>query len=179
MWTNKKKRKGHSKINDQIICNIYAWITHHSQVFQSPISNNCIKVIFDDQTEPQLIPNVWLRVSFRELNNIIVSDTNYGGLKDARDKENNIIISDSTLSSLLLPQLKKISAWYKVKCGCEYCLYAKSIHSSLLSWRDWYLEKLKYQSQNSQNRRSSEKANYIYETYKNTFRPHGCHIYAK
>ena len=32
----------------------------------------------------------------------------------------------------------------------------KSIHSSLLSWRDRYLKKLKDKSQNSQSRRSSE-----------------------
>ena len=31
LWTNKKR--GHSKINDQIICNMYALITHHPQVF--------------------------------------------------------------------------------------------------------------------------------------------------
>ena len=52
MWT-KKKRKGHSKINDRIKRNLYSWITLHHQVFQSPISNDCLKVIFDDQTEPQ------------------------------------------------------------------------------------------------------------------------------
>ena len=40
-------------------------------------------------------------------------------------------------------------------------------------------EKLKDQSLNAQNRRSNEKENCIYETYKNTFMPHGRHIYAK
>ena len=70
----------------------------------------------------------------------LVSDPNDGGLKYARDEYGNIIISDSTLRSLLLPQLKKTSARYKVMCGCECCIYAKSIHSSLLSWRDRYLK---------------------------------------
>ena len=41
------------------------------------------------------------------------------------------------------------------------------------------LKKLKYQSQNPQNRRSSEKVNHMYETYKNTVMPQGIHIYAK
>ena len=41
--------------------------------------------------------------------------------------------------------------------GCECCISAKSIHLSLLSWRDWYLEKLKDLSQNAQNRTSEEK----------------------
>ena len=54
-----------------------------------------------------------------------------------------------------------------------------SIHSSFLSWRDRYLEKLKYQSQNSQSRRYDEKSHHIYETYRNTAIPHGRHIYAK
>ena len=44
----------------------------------------------------------------------------------------------------------------------------------------WFLfKKLKDISQNSQNRRSGEQENCIYETYKNTVMPHGRHIYAK
>ena len=39
------------------------------------------------------------------------------GNKDARDEDDNIIISDSTLCSLFLPQLKQMSARYKVMCG--------------------------------------------------------------
>ena len=40
-------------------------------------------------------------------------------------------------------------------------------------------KKLKDISKNSQKRRSGGKSNRIYETYKNTVMPHGCHIYAK
>ena len=86
-----------------------------------------------DQTEPQLVPKLLLQVSVRELHNSLVSDPNDGGLKDARDEDDNIIISDSTLRSLLPPQLKQIPARYKVMCGCECCISAKSIHSSFLS----------------------------------------------
>ena len=32
LWTNKAKRKGHSKINYQIKYNLYVWITCHPQV---------------------------------------------------------------------------------------------------------------------------------------------------
>ena len=49
----------------------------------------------------------------------------------------------------------------------------------MLSWRDRYFEKLKYQIQNTQSRRSGEKAHHIYTTYKNIVMPHGSHIYAK
>ena len=53
------------------------------------------------------------------------------------------------------------------------------MHSSLLSWRDCYFKKLKDLIQKYQNRRSREKANRIYETYKNIVMPHGRQIYAK
>ena len=74
-WTKKIKRKGHSKINEQIKYNPYLWIASHPKVSRSPISNDCLKVMFDDQTEPQLVPKLLLLVSVRELNNSLVIDT--------------------------------------------------------------------------------------------------------
>ena len=47
-------------------------------------------------------------MTVRELHDSLVSDPDNGGLKEARDAENNIIISDSTLCSLFTPQQKKI-----------------------------------------------------------------------
>ena len=41
------------------------------------------------------------------------------------------------------------------------------------------MKKLKNQIQNAQNRRSGEKSNRMYETYKNVVMPHGRHIYSK
>ena len=99
-WNKKTKRKGYSKINDHIKRNLYAWITRHPQVFQSPIYKYCLKFMLYDQTEPQLVPKLLPHVSIRELCNILVSDTNDCGLKDARDEDSKIIISDSTLCSL-------------------------------------------------------------------------------
>ena len=59
-----------------------------------------------------------------------------------------------------------MSGRYKVMCCCECCISAKSIHSSLLSWRDHYLRKLNNLIQNSQDIRSGEKDNRLFETYK-------------
>ena len=94
----------------------------------------------DDQTEPQLFPKFLLQVSVRELHNSLVSDPNDGGLEYARDEDGNIFISDSTLRSLLPPQLKQMSTRYKVMCGSECCISAQSIHLLLLSWHDRYLK---------------------------------------
>ena len=92
------------------------------------------------QSEPQLVPKLLLQVSVRELHNSLVSDPNDGGLKNARDEDGKITFRDSTLHSLLPPQFKQMSARYKIMCGCECCVSAKIIHSSLLSWRDIYLK---------------------------------------
>ena len=96
--------------------------------------------MFDDQTEPQLFPKLLIQLSIRELHNSLVIDPNNGAIKDARDEDGNIIISDSTLHSLLPHQLKQISACYNIMSGCECCISAKIIHSPLLSWRDRYLK---------------------------------------
>ena len=104
LWNNKIKQKGSSKINENIKCNLYAWITRHAQVVQSPIYNYCLKVMLDNQIEPQLVPKCLLQVSVRELHNRLVSDPNDGGLKYPMDEDDDIIISDSTLRSLLPPQ---------------------------------------------------------------------------
>ena len=117
LWTKKIKLKGHSKINDQIKRSLYAWITRHAQVVQSPIYNDCLKFLLDDQTEPQLVPKLLLQATIRELHNSLVSDPNDDGIKDARDENGKIIISESTLRSLLPPQLKDMYARYKVMFG--------------------------------------------------------------
>ena len=62
--------------------------------------------MFDDHKEPRLVPKYLLQLSVQELHNSLVGDPNDGGLKDASDKDYNIIISDSTLLSPLSPQLK-------------------------------------------------------------------------
>ena len=132
-WALKKKRKGQSRISEKINNYLYKSIIHHLQVMQSPIANDCLKVKMDGYTEPKLVPNFLLQVSVRELHNNIVSATKYGGLKEAIYEDNNILISDSTLCSLLPPQFKNILSIYKVMCCCECFISAKCMHLSLLS----------------------------------------------
>ena len=108
----------------------------------------------------------------------MVSPPEEGVLNEARDVDNNIIVSDSTLQSILPPQLKKISVRYKFMCGCECWIYDKSIHSSLISYCGCSLSKINTISQNSQNIRSGENYNRLFETYKNYVVSYGCHIYA-
>ena len=61
-------------------------------------------------------------------------------------------------------------------CGCECCISTKSMHSSLISWCDRYLKKLKGISQHTENSMYGGKSNQIFETYKNKVMSHGRHI---
>ena len=70
-----------------------------------------------------------------------------------------------------------MSVWYKVVCGCDFCISVKIIYLLLLSWQDHYLKKVKDQSQNSQNRRSSGMSYRLFETYINSVMTHVCHSY--
>ena len=59
-------------------------------------------------------------MSAQKLHNIRISPLEDGGIKDARDAENNIIISDSMLHNILSHQINKRTARYKVVCVCKY-----------------------------------------------------------
>ena len=77
-------------------------------------------------------------------------------LKQTRDSEDDIIISDSILRNTIPPQLKNMTAQYKVMCGCECCIYSKRMHSSLITWRDCHIKKFRYINHNAQNRSSGK-----------------------
>ena len=117
LWSSIPKSKGNTKSNEQINISLYNFILQHQQVTKSPIYNDCLKVSIDGNSEPQLVPKVLPQMSARELHNSMSIPPEEGGIKEERDSDNNIIISDSTLRSVITPQLKKISARYKVMCG--------------------------------------------------------------
>ena len=114
LWSIITKRGGHKQINAQVKKYLYNWILQHPHIFQSPISNYCIKVSIDGPSKPQLVPKLLPQVSTRELHNSMVSPPEEFVIKEAIDVDNNVIINDSTLQSILPPQIKKISAHYKV-----------------------------------------------------------------
>ena len=78
------------------------------------------------------------------------------GLNEARDEENNIIISDLTLRYILPTQLNSMTYRYKVMCGCDWYISSKSMHYYLLTWHNCRLKHLKDRSHNAQNRRYGE-----------------------
>ena len=136
---------------------------HHPQVVQSPIVNDCLRVKIDGHTEVQVVPKLLLQGCVRELHNNLVSNADNGGLKEERDEDNNIIISDYTLRSLL-------PVWLKMLHICQkYTIIITVMTISLFKKTQGYQPKFSKQ-------KVWGKKNCIYETYKNTVMPHGRHI---
>ena len=106
-------------------------------------------------------------VSVREIHISLVSDTEVGGLKEARDAENNIIISDSTLRSLFTPQLKKCHQDTK-SCVVTSVLYLPKLYIHQITWRDCYLKNSSIKAKNTKTEGLRKKKTHIYKTYKNT-----------
>ena len=93
-----------------ILLNNFDQHIQHTQVVQSPIYNDCLKVSIYCHSETQLVPKHLHQVSARELRNSMVGPLEEGGLIDARYDNNNIVIIDSTLRNILPPQPHNMSA---------------------------------------------------------------------
>ena len=156
--------------------NMYDWILHHWQVVQLPISNYCTKVPINGHTKNQfpqaVIESVYQRTSQQhgEL-------TKKGGLKEAQEKPNNIIISEYMIRHTFPPWLNNMSSHHKVMCGYYCCISSNFIYLSLLIWIDFHLKKLKYHILYSQNIMWGKMTSRIYATYNNYVIPHGNHVY--
>ena len=99
---------------------------------QSPISNNCFIFHVDGKPENQLVPKLLLQVPVREVHNIMVIPTEEDGINEVIYKHNKTITSDSVPCTIIPHQQNNISESHKVMCGCESCIYAKSMHLFLL-----------------------------------------------
>ena len=76
---------------------------------QLSVENDCLKVSIDGHSDKKLVPKLVLKASVQELKNIMVSPPEEGGLKEARDEQKNIRMSDSTLHNIFPDQLKMMS----------------------------------------------------------------------
>ena len=110
---------------------------------QSPISNDSLKVSIYGKNEKQIVPKRLSYVSIGELHKIMANLPEGGVIKETRDEQNVIIISDSSLRTILPPRQKNMSAHDNFICGCECCRCAKSIQFSLLIWHDRYRKKIR------------------------------------
>ena len=112
----------------------------HPDVVQSPIANDCLKIRIDGKKCN--IPKLLLQISVSKLFTDFIKPESEGGCAEARDGNNKLIIGDSTFRAMLPPKLWKMSECHKMMCGCETCLSASNMHTSLLAYCIRMLEDL-------------------------------------
>ena len=99
---NKNQSTGHNYL--------YNWILKHPRAVMSPIANICLKLSINGQVEPWFVPKILLQVSVIDLHNSMLITQEERVLKESRDVDNNIIISNLTLRKILPPQLNKMTS---------------------------------------------------------------------
>ena len=145
------------KISKALRQEIVDWIMKNSNVRQSPITRDSL-LITDADTKVKLrVPKLLLECSMRQLHNELIVSPDDGGLVGARHaKTNDVIISDTMLSSLAPPQLSPMTDNHKMMCGCAICNTSKYIQESLSEWRRKQLKIMKDKAENSRGRGKDE-----------------------
>ena len=157
----------HKRTNVSVKESLYDFNFHHLQVVQSPISNDCLKLSIHSHTKKHLLPKLLFQFSDKELQTLWQVHQKMGVIKEARFPKKH--------HWWLLPTHHTSTPTYKcVKtlqgCGWVLLFYIFQEYAFLFFNMAWSsTEKLKDQSHNMQNRRSSEIASPVYETYKIQF----------
>ena len=87
------------------------------------------------------------------MHNELIASPDDVGLVGARHAiTNDVIISDTMLSSSAPPQLRPMIDNNKMMCGCAICNTSKYMQESLNSWRRKQLKILKEKADNSRGR---------------------------
>ena len=71
------------KIKVSIEKYLYNRVLHNIQVFNYPISNDCLKVSIDGHTEKQVLSKLLLSASISEIHTMMVRPPEEGGLKES------------------------------------------------------------------------------------------------
>ena len=99
------------------------------------------------------------------MQNELIASPDDVGLVGARHAiTNDVIISDTMLSSLAPPQLRPITDNHKMMCGCAICNTSKYMQEYLNSWRRKQLKIMKDKAENSRGRGIDE-LNQAYKSY--------------
>ena len=80
---------------------------------------------------------------------------------------------------MMPPQVRKFSNKHKIMCGCEVCITANSMHTSLLAWHTRVATKLQKQAENSGHCYSAGALQQCYESYHDQIMIEGEHKYPK
>ena len=94
----------------------------NSNVRESPIARDNLLITDAESEVKRRVLKILLECSMRQLHNeLIVSPDDGGLLGSIHANTNYVIISDTLLHSLALPQLRPMTDNRKMMCGCFIC----------------------------------------------------------
>ena len=106
----------------------------NSNVRESPISRDILLITDAEYGVKRKVPKILLEFSMRQLHNELINSPYDEGLLEARHaNKNDVIISDTMLSSLVPPQVCPTTYHHKMVCGCATCNTSKYFQESLNS----------------------------------------------
>ena len=116
---------------------------------QYPITRDTLFIADAYSKVKRRVTKLLLECSMRQLHNDIIASPDDGGLIGARHaKKNHVIISDTMLRSLALPQLRPMTDNQKMMCGCAICKTSKYMQEYLNEWRQKQLKIIKDKAEN-------------------------------
>jgi hypothetical protein len=140
-WSQKTKRKGHSKITGSVKIKLRNWIVNHPHVIASPIVNDTLFVQNPITKVKERVGKLLLEVPVRELHNDLIEPPERGGFVEAW-QDGKVIISDTSLRRLLPKELRPATERHKQMCCCETCMSPRMLQSSLNAFRPRWSKRL-------------------------------------
>ena len=98
----------------------------NSNVRESPIARDTLLIIDTEYGVKHRVPKLLLECSMQQLQNELIVSPYYGGLLRAiHANTNDVIMSNTMISSLAPPQILPMTYHHKMICGCAICNTSK------------------------------------------------------
>ena len=110
------KSRGWTKVDEELLKKIHAFVRNHPHVVQSPLAND-MATVKDESGLPIKVPKLLLQIPIRVLHNDLLKK-----LPEARDSDGKALVSDTKLRQILPKELRRMSEIYKIMCACLQCL---------------------------------------------------------
>ena len=111
-------------------------IIKNSNVHHSPITYDTLLIVDADSKVKRKVPKLLLGCSMQQFHNKLIASPDDGGLLGAiHAKTNDVISSDTMLRSLAPLQLRLVTDYHKMICGCAICNTSKYFQELLNAWQ--------------------------------------------
>ena len=134
-WCVLSNRPTYKTIQRSLHKQVLEWILCHEHVIPSSISKDTILVYNPVSKKREPVTKLLLQISVRELHDDLISSPPKGLSSVYDTKTKKLLVSESTLRTMLPPQLRPMNSSQKTICGCECCITTKMLHQALLQHR--------------------------------------------